>query len=700
VLVGSAAWILPLPAAGATTGPARPGVTVDSAGSVGGGSASAGVPAAALPGATTVPRLPAAPADSLEAPGTTVRVSLDAAGAQLATASGGARISADGRFVVFRQSTPVRLPSGATQDLGRILLRDRVTGTTTVVAQGTVTAGIALAVAAVSEPAISADGRWVAYVVGNPGTTGARTIRLWDRTTGQSSSPGQLRGACDLPALSADGRFLAFRTDAALVPSDTNQLPDIYVLDRQASAFDLVSAGVSGGPGYRGQVGQPSISEDGSRVAFASTMIGLVSRQAPVGVMQIYLRDRSARTTTLVSAAADGSPGDHTSAEPSISGDGAMVAFSSTATAFAGPSSLQGIFVWSQGTGRAQVASVSTEGAAADGGSSQPSLSADGRYVAFSSGATNLVPGDANGIADIFVHDLVSGRTTRVSVGPGPVEAAAATAAQRAGGSFAPSVSSDGRYIAFESDATNLVPGDTNGVRDVFVRDRQPALSLSPSPLDFGTVGVGESVPPGTITIRSIGAGPLAVSGLAITGTSSAAFSVTADGCTGETLYPGDTCQLGITFAPTSPGAAAAVLQVSDSAPGAPHADVLTALVVRGGASITITPAVGPPGIVAIVTGAGFTPKQKVSLAWKPGITPVPLSAVFADAKGAFRAQVLVLPNDVLGPRSLFASSPGNVPGTPSAAAPFLVEPHTAGPPVGPVFREGPAGPGSLLFRH
>ncbi len=673
---------------------------MDSAGPVGGGSASAGVQAAARPGATTVPRPPAAPADSLEAPGTTERESLDAGGTQLATASGAAHISADGRFVVFRQSTPVQLPSGASQDLGRILLRDRVSGTTTVVAQGSVTAGIALTVGAVSEPDISADGRWVAYVVGSPGTTGPRTIRLWDRTTAQTSSPGPLRGACDLPALSADGRFLAFRTDAALVAGDTNQLPDIYVLDRQASTFDLVSPGVAGGPGYRGQVGQPSISADGNRIAFASTMIGLVARQVPVGVMQIYLRDRSARTTTLVSAAADGSPGDRSSQEPSISGDGSMVAFSSTATAFAGPSAPEGIFVWSQVTGQMRDATVSTEGTAAAGGSSQPSLSAGGRYVAFSSVATNLVPGDANGIADIFVHDLVSGRTTRVSVGPGPVEAAAATAGLRAGGSFGPAASSDGRYIAFESDATNLVPDDANGVRDVFVRDRQPAVSLSPSPLDFGTVGVGKSVPPGTITVQSTGAGALAVSGMAITGASAAAFSVTVDGCTGETLYPGDTCQVGIAFAPSSPGAATAALQVSDSAPGAPHADVLTALVVRGGASITITPAVGPPGIVVTVAGTGFTPKQTVSLAWKPGITPVPLSPIVADAKGAFRAQVLVLPNDVLGPRSLFASSPGSAPGTPSAAAPFLVEPHTAGPPVGPVFREGPAGPGSLLFRH
>ena len=95
-----------------------------------------------------------------------------------------------------------------------------------------------------------------------------------------------------------------------------------------------------------------------------------------------------------------------------------------------------------------------------------PAISADGRFVAFSSDATNLVPGDTNGTADVFVRDRQTGTTRRVSVGPG--------GAQGNGDSVDPALSADGRFVAFESDATNLVPGDTNGVDDVFVRTLAP----------------------------------------------------------------------------------------------------------------------------------------------------------------------------------------------------------------------------------
>jgi Tol biopolymer transport system component len=99
--------------------------------------------------------------------------------------------------------------------------------------------------------------------------------------------------------------------------------------------------------------------------------------------------------------------------------------------------------------------------------SSGPAISADGRFVAFQSAASNLVPGDTNGAQDIFVRDRQTGTTRRVSVGPGGVQ----TNAEASSG--VPAISADGRFVAFESDATNLVPGDTNGAIDVFVRDRQ-----------------------------------------------------------------------------------------------------------------------------------------------------------------------------------------------------------------------------------
>jgi Tol biopolymer transport system component len=116
-------------------------------------------------------------------------------------------------------------------------------------------------------------------------------------------------------------------------------------------------------------------------------------------------------------------------------------------------------------TGKTELVSVSTSGAQANGYSSYPTISADGRFVAFVSFASNLVPGDTNGKNDVFVRDRQSGKTERVNV--------SASGAQANNSSTYPAISADGRFVAFESRATNLVPGDTNGRFDVFVAERQ-----------------------------------------------------------------------------------------------------------------------------------------------------------------------------------------------------------------------------------
>src|SRR5204863_3370087 len=113
--------------------------------------------------------------------------------------------------------------------------------------------------------------------------------------------------------------------------------------------------------------------------------------------------------------------------------------------------------------------SIDSSGTEANGQSYYPQISADGRFVAFRSDASNLVAGDANGVSDIFVHDLQSGTTERISVDGSGTEGN--------GDSFGPTISGDGRYVAFRSDSSNLVPGDTNGIDDVFVRDRQTATT-------------------------------------------------------------------------------------------------------------------------------------------------------------------------------------------------------------------------------
>jgi archaellum component FlaF (FlaF/FlaG flagellin family) len=119
------------------------------------------------------------------------------------------------------------------------------------------------------------------------------------------------------------------------------------------------------------------------------------------------------------------------------------------------------VFVHDRVTGQTTRVSVASDGTQGNGHSGSPSISADGRYVAFSSSASNLVPGDTNGRGDVFVHDRLTGQTTRVSV--------ASDGTQGNGDSWWPSISADGRYVAFASEASNLVPGDTNGTWDVFV---------------------------------------------------------------------------------------------------------------------------------------------------------------------------------------------------------------------------------------
>jgi Tol biopolymer transport system component len=630
----------------------------------------------------------AAASASLETPGETDRVSFETDGSETTQRSGSAAISASGQYVVYREA----LPDATGVDLGRIMLRDRVAGTTTEVARGSVVVGLAVAVTAVSDPAISGDGRWVAFVAGNPdATANSRTIRLWDSQTSQITSPlGQVRGWADQPALSGDGRYLAFRTNASLTGSDANERADVYVLDRQSGGFDRVSTSTDGKGGLRGDSGEPAISSDGRWVAFSSNAILLVSAPVPSGQGQVYLRDRSLATTVLVSATPLGGGGAGSSGGPSIAADGSIVAFSSSAADLV-PGDTNGfldVFAWASRSHVVTRVSVSSSGAQANGASGLPSITGDGSQVAFASTASNLVPNDTNGAAgisarqgglDIFVRNLGTKQTSRISVGPGPVEAN--------GSSTAPSADADGAVIAFESDATNLVAGDQNQVRDVFVRIRPPGAALAPNPADFGTLSGGSKPPPPkTVTVTSTGVVPLAVSGVTIGGADAASFAILSDKCTGRQLAPGATCPIVVGVTATTAGQLAAQLLVADSAPGSPHAAALTALVLGVGAppKISISPRVGPPGTVVAVTGSNFAAGQPVTLVWSAGITPQPLSAVVAGPDGTLHAQVLVLPHDILGKRTLTATSIVNgTPGVPATAA-FLVVPDTAQPPTSP----------------
>ena len=183
----------------------------------------------------------------------------------------------------------------------------------------------------------------------------------------------------------------------------------------------------------------------------------------------------AAGITERVSIASDGTQGNGASIEAAISADGRYVAFQSPASNLVAfdTNSLSDIFVRDRQTGTTERVSVATDGTQANGLSEQTEISADGRYVAFKSFASNLVAGDTNGTADVFVRDLVDDTTERVSVGT--------AGGQSSGLSEQPAISGDGRYVAFQSFGSNLVAGDTNGLEDIFVRDRDRPAPLSGS---------------------------------------------------------------------------------------------------------------------------------------------------------------------------------------------------------------------------
>lgn len=197
--------------------------------------------------------------------------------------------------------------------------------------------------------------------------------------------------------------------------------------------------------------------------------------------------------TTRVSVASDGTEGNFASDAPSISADGRYVAFVSGASNLVANDAdqIDDIFVHDLQTRQTTIVSVASDSTQANAGSRNPVISADGRYVAFASDASNLVANDTNGSRDIFVHDRQTQQTTRVSV--------VSDGGQSSGGtSTSPlvSISSNGRYVAFSSPATNLVPDDTNGLNDVFVHDRQTGQTTRISVASDGTQANGDSVDP------------------------------------------------------------------------------------------------------------------------------------------------------------------------------------------------------------
>jgi Tol biopolymer transport system component len=354
-------------------------------------------------------------AKSVDAP-VTARVSLSASGAQGDRDSIGPAISADGRYIAFVSWASNVVPNDF-NNYGDIFVRDLQTGT-------------------IVRATVSGDGA---------------------DANGQSCAP----------TISGDGRYVAFVSEASnLVLGDTNDLADVFVRDLVQGTTVRISV-ASNGVQANAESANPAISSDGRFVAFESRASNLCANDTN-GDQDVFVRDLVSCTTERVSVASNGEQAVGDSQTPSISADGRFVAFETAAANLASSppdtNKMWDVLVRDRTNGTTVRASLTFQGAEPNGNSTSSSISADGRYVAFESKATNLVAADSNGRADVFVRDLQNGSTVRASVDSADTQGNQASAH--------PSISADGRFLAFTSKASNLVSVDTNSAQDVFLHDR------------------------------------------------------------------------------------------------------------------------------------------------------------------------------------------------------------------------------------
>ncbi len=332
---------------------------------------------------------------------------------------------------------------------------------------------------------------------------------------------GPANAGCSNPSCSNDGKVIAFLSGATNLSSgDLNQAVDVFVRDLDMNTTTKVS-GNPGGGDADGAAWDCAISGNGRFVLFSSAATNVIVGDTN-GKVDVFLRDLTTGVTSRMSVDAAGVESNGHSYGAEISSDGRYVTFVSDATNLvaADTNGLVDVFVKDRITGAVDRVSISSIGVQSDDISLQPSLSANGRFVAFRSYATNLVPNDTNAVADVFVHDRKHHTTVRASLGPQGVEAnaycdlprisgnaryvvfqtpatnfsAQATGNQTYvrdlkkgttslvsiddsktpgdGDSFPNAISNNGRFVLFSSFATNLAAGDANGVSDTFLRDR------------------------------------------------------------------------------------------------------------------------------------------------------------------------------------------------------------------------------------
>ena len=416
--------------------------------------------------------------------------------------SGSPVFSADGRWIAFRSNAPNLVPGQADDNrFHDVFLHDRVTGTTTLVThsagspnQASPGEGVALSL----NVSMSADGRYVAFVSvatdlvpGVEDTNGKGDVFLWDRVTDTATLISHAAGAPNVPAdgisygarISADGSHVLFLSLATNLVAGQNEpatpeTSDVFLWERSSGTVTLVS-GKGGSPTLPANVGsaEAEISGDGGFVVFTSAATDLIPGVTdPYGHLDVFVYERISGTVSLVSNGPF-SPCSGPSSDPKISIDGRFIAFVSFACRLVDGQidiGLPDAFLYDRVTGVMRLASHVASNPVREGGINHLwglGLSADGRYLVFTSQATNLVHGqvDDNGQNDVFLYDRVSDTTALVSRSPASPRTAAGDA------SSSPSLSADGRFIAFASFARGLVSGQIDrpiGTADVFLYDR------------------------------------------------------------------------------------------------------------------------------------------------------------------------------------------------------------------------------------
>lgn len=405
-------------------------------------------------------------------------ISVSSAGAQGSMISSGGVPSADARYIVFYSDAP-EFVVGDTNGVSDVFVRDRLTGTTKRVsvatdgAQGNDWSSLG---------AISDDGKLIAFssaasnlVLGD--TNGKTDIFLHDLTTNVTTlvSTGfgatQADGSSQSPSISASGRFVAFQSTASnIVVGDTNNSTDIFVADTATGEITRANLSSSGAE-TTGGASSPSISADGRYVAFQSNSPDLVAGYS--GRVNVYVRDRLTGTTEIISRIPGGGQANGESIGPVISGDGRYVGFTSFASDIVPGDTTQfeDVFVYDRQTGTTVLASVLNDGSQLDAQKARIHLSDDGKYASFSAYDQQNPDGSTTySRSSIYVRDMVQGITERLTY--------ALDGSLVNGISSNRGISGDGKHVTYTSSASNIVPSDLNGLTDVFVAQNPLYMQL------------------------------------------------------------------------------------------------------------------------------------------------------------------------------------------------------------------------------